>query len=171
MAMTLLDALAALDTTNDDHWTADGLPRIDPLTEMVGISIQRQSVTAIAPEFTRANPVLPGKVTSDTVVTPPEPFLEGSPDFSEVTPEPEPSVNEVLDAVKTGAAAVAEAKERLDKAGRDVKVALSELDAARQAYEHVVFKNRKTAAQRRIESRQAIKRFQRSQAKNRGARN
>lgn len=47
-------ALLKLDTKNDDHWTEDGLPRVDALGLPKGIT--RGAVTAAAPLFTRANP-------------------------------------------------------------------------------------------------------------------
>lgn len=52
----VLAGLAKLDAKNDDHWTENGLPRLDAL----GLKPNplRQDVTAAAPLFTRANPVL-----------------------------------------------------------------------------------------------------------------
>lgn len=49
-------ALAKLDVKNDDHWTENGLPRLDAL----GIKgLNRQDITGAAPQFTRANAVVP----------------------------------------------------------------------------------------------------------------
>lgn len=45
-------ALAALDAKNDDHWTENGLPRLDALA---GIKLTRAELTAIAPLFTRTS--------------------------------------------------------------------------------------------------------------------
>lgn len=50
-------ALAKLDAKNDDHWTEQGAPRLDALG-LAG-KPSRQEVTAAAPLFNRANPVLP----------------------------------------------------------------------------------------------------------------
>jgi hypothetical protein len=47
-------ALLKLDTNNDDHWTAEGLPRLDA----VASGIRRAEVTAVAPHFTRQHPTL-----------------------------------------------------------------------------------------------------------------
>jgi hypothetical protein len=47
-------ALAKLDTLNDDHWTENGLPRLDALGFKEKVT--RVEVTAAAPLFTRANP-------------------------------------------------------------------------------------------------------------------
>lgn len=54
--MTLAEAIAALDPANDDHWTADGLPRMDAIMELTGDpSITRKHVTDAAPQLTRSN--------------------------------------------------------------------------------------------------------------------
>lgn len=173
MSMTLLEALAKLDPTNEDHWTADGLPRIDPLSEMVGIAVQRQSVTAVAPEFTRSNPTLP---TGDaTVVVNPEPATsnpkqdqelsdEGAPVFNEPTPEPDPEPEVVREEIANAEAEIKEAQAAFDEANQYVREAHAAREKARKHLEYVTRKNRKTPAQRRISQRDAIKRFQRSEA-------
>ena len=50
MKMTLAAALAALDVANDDHWTQEGLPRLDVLKELTGKSVARSD---LSPAFTR----------------------------------------------------------------------------------------------------------------------
>jgi hypothetical protein len=56
--MDIRGALQKLDPTNDAHWTADGLPRMDAL-EAVGLKgVTRGQVTAEAPTFTRFNTTL-----------------------------------------------------------------------------------------------------------------
>lgn len=55
MKMAILDALLALDVGNDEHWTADGLPRMDAVEALTGEKgITRQQVTAAKPGFSRA---------------------------------------------------------------------------------------------------------------------
>ena len=50
----LTDALAKLDPMNDNHWTSDGLPRIDTVKFMAGDpTLTREMITAEAPDFTR----------------------------------------------------------------------------------------------------------------------
>lgn len=46
-------ALAKLDPANDEHWTTDGLPRLDAVEAMVGSAVSRKDITNAAPEFTR----------------------------------------------------------------------------------------------------------------------
>lgn len=42
-----------LDPSNDEHWTSQGLPRMDVLAGM-GLSIERRALTEAFPGFTRA---------------------------------------------------------------------------------------------------------------------
>lgn len=46
-------ALAKLDPANDEHWTTDGLPRLDAIEALVGSAVARKDITNAAPEFTR----------------------------------------------------------------------------------------------------------------------
>lgn len=57
--MNIRDALARLDPATDDHWTTDGLPRLDVLRTFLGADASRADVTKAAPEFSRANLALP----------------------------------------------------------------------------------------------------------------
>lgn len=55
MSAKILNALLQLDVGNDDHWTSDGLPRMDVIEGIVGDkAITRQQVTAARPGFSRA---------------------------------------------------------------------------------------------------------------------
>lgn len=51
--MELMQALKQLDPNNDEHWTADGLPRVDVVTALLGKTVGRQDITNAAPELTR----------------------------------------------------------------------------------------------------------------------
>ena len=76
---SILDALDKLDPANDNHWTADGLPKVETVRLFAGSqSIGREEITAANPSFNRAiaaqnkqvgeqagEPVAP----ADTVVT------------------------------------------------------------------------------------------------------
>jgi hypothetical protein len=56
--LPLLAALATLDIANDNHWTAEGAPRLDTLKFMTGDqSLTREAVTTAAPGVSRANPL------------------------------------------------------------------------------------------------------------------
>lgn len=59
MTAKILAALAQLDVGNDNHWTADGSPRLDTVRLLATDSaISREAVTAAAPGFSRAQPAL-----------------------------------------------------------------------------------------------------------------
>lgn len=82
------EALRKLDVNNDNHWTADGLPRIDTVRMIAGNqALTREMITAEMPEFSRqtaslgvsvAVPVVPVvlPVTVESVEEPTKPILE-----------------------------------------------------------------------------------------------
>lgn len=51
--MTIEEALRQLDPTNDDHWTGDGLPRVDVISGIVGRAVTRKEITDAAPLLVR----------------------------------------------------------------------------------------------------------------------
>lgn len=57
---TILEALALLEVENDDHWTADGQPKLITLRALTGQEdLSREDIVRIAPGFTRSDPTLP----------------------------------------------------------------------------------------------------------------
>lgn len=52
-AETVRQGLAKLDPANDEHWTSQGLPRMDALAA-VGLTIDRRQLNELVPGFTRA---------------------------------------------------------------------------------------------------------------------
>lgn len=61
MSEKIINALKSLDTGNDNHWTADGRPRLETVKMLAADqSITREAVDAAAAGFTRANPVVTG---------------------------------------------------------------------------------------------------------------
>lgn len=81
--MNIKQALATLDPATEEHWTADGLPRVETVAALVGGGITRRDITDADPTFLRP------KASSGT--PPPighEP--EGTP--AESTPEPDAPV-------------------------------------------------------------------------------
>ena len=73
MSQKIIEALKKLDPTNDNHWTADGSPRLDTVKMLAADQgLTRDMVTIAAPGFSRANNTLAGTGTpGQTVVTPP----------------------------------------------------------------------------------------------------
>lgn len=56
MTAKIIEALQKLDTANDNHWTADGLPRIDTVKMLASDqTLTRDVITAAAPNFSRSN--------------------------------------------------------------------------------------------------------------------
>lgn len=61
----ILEALGKLDPANENHWTADGLPRIETVRMLAGDqTITREQITAEAPDFSRSTAVVPTPETS-----------------------------------------------------------------------------------------------------------
>lgn len=55
MAKSLAEALIGLDPNNDNHWTGDGLPRLETVRMLAGNpGVTREQVTAAAPGLSRA---------------------------------------------------------------------------------------------------------------------
>lgn len=50
----ILEAVRALDPHNDEHWTADGLPRLDAVENLLGGDVNRKAVTNAAPDYSRS---------------------------------------------------------------------------------------------------------------------
>lgn len=53
MNMELINALRQLDPANDEHWTANGAPALEPVRTTLGRVVQRKEVTTAAPDLTR----------------------------------------------------------------------------------------------------------------------
>ncbi len=63
----ILEALSKLDTNNDNHWTADGLPRIETVRMLAGDQgITREQITAEAPDFSRSSAAITSAETPET---------------------------------------------------------------------------------------------------------
>lgn len=58
MTNLIKNALLKLDPANDDHWTDDGLPRIDVVTEFAGKSVKRAEINKAFPNFSRQDSVI-----------------------------------------------------------------------------------------------------------------
>lgn len=86
--MDIKEALAQLDTLDDDQWTADGAPKTEAVSEIVGSKVSRADITAAAPKFSRSNGDLED----------PEPEVETKqPEVAEAEPEQAPLDISVLE--------------------------------------------------------------------------
>jgi hypothetical protein len=79
---SLAQALSKLDPLNDNHWTQDGLPRLDTLKMLTGDqTITRDSITSQFPEYKRVGAgqvVLDPVVITAPVITPPVVHIDTS---------------------------------------------------------------------------------------------
>ncbi|MFA7175014.1 MAG: hypothetical protein WC340_16700 [Kiritimatiellia bacterium] len=74
----ILEALGKLDGNNDNHWTADGLPRIDTVKMLAGDqTLTRDSITAVSTGFNRAA-ALEGTAPQATAQAPQEVASKGN---------------------------------------------------------------------------------------------
>ena len=111
----ILEALAKLDVANDNHWTGDGLPRIDTVRMLVANpGLGRDDITKVAPDFSRQNPVVPG---TETVVIQDAPVVA-----QPVVEQPVADEN-----------AQAELKEQIEAAMKVVDAAMGDVDSAQKA--------------------------------------
>ena len=61
MKEKIIETLLKLDTTNDNQWTQDGLPKVDVLTFLSGGETwTRDQISEAAPGFTSSNPIIGG---------------------------------------------------------------------------------------------------------------
>ncbi|ANO57520.1 hypothetical protein [Vibrio phage vB_VhaS-tm] len=64
----LLEVLGQLDPTKDEHWTQDGVARLDVVSELMGSQVTRAQIQEVAPKFSRAN--------SNVVTSKKDPFAD-----------------------------------------------------------------------------------------------
>lgn len=92
----LLDTLKKLKPENDDHWTSDGLPRLDVLSKAVGREVTRDELNATVPGFSRVSAAELGAAdaadaapTAPHVPTPAEKLPETVQEAAQDAPVPE----------------------------------------------------------------------------------
>lgn len=83
--MDLKQALESLDPAIDDFWTADGSPRVDAVSEILGYETTRGEITEANPMLTRSSAPAPIEATEVPLAD------------TEVEPEPAPVQTEVDD--------------------------------------------------------------------------
>lgn len=125
-------ALAELDVTNDDHWTAEGVPRLDVVKDLVGVAVSRADITGAAKQFTRTNPSLETEglgVVPDAVIKQDEErndTTEGEQASAEQAKDVEPGTDEAVEQELVEAeAALNEAQKRLKNANEAMDVVIT----------------------------------------------
>lgn len=128
--MDIREALATLDTLDDEVWTSEGLPKIEAVKELLGRSVTRQEIVDAAPKFTRQNPELDMEdEVQPTVQETVEPEPVDLSDALSVEPMDPNRFLAFLDRVPTSQ--LHQLKEGLDgrkKEFRDLRVKLDEYD-------------------------------------------
>lgn len=162
--VNIVDALATLDPQNDDHWTSDGLPRMDVLEALCGHTLTRADVTAAAKGFSRRNPTLAVETpVEESIDDKPE---DGAEDKAETEPAPRAPVtaaepeNELAAAIAKAEAEVAATTKSAAEAQAAHSKALANLD---------VLIRKRDELERGLTSAESIKAFQASQHAQRAA--
>ena len=91
--MNVEEALARLDPANDEHWTADGMPKVETVSALMGQAASRRQITDAAPGFTRASARgegVPGDGTQEPEAAPPTEAPQKAPEQPQAPLEPGP---------------------------------------------------------------------------------
>lgn len=135
--VSLEQALTQLDPKNEDHWTADGAPRMDVLQELTGDPVlTRAKVNQVAANFSRENPTLalgddpkPSGETARGTDANPNPVEEEQEEIQETDPGAETAdtdaeraeIDGLGDELAEMNAELADAEEQLNKMRRAVE--------------------------------------------------
>lgn len=65
--MDIKEALAQMDQLDDEQWTADGAPKIEVISGLVGKKVTRQEIIDVAPHFSKENPDIPADAPEEEV--------------------------------------------------------------------------------------------------------
>ncbi len=137
--INIVEALDKLDSTNDEQWTAQGLPRVEIVTALLGVEeLTRKEITEAAPDFTR-EAVLEAIALAEIIAEPDEdgslvyqvphdePEDEYEVEVEAPVPEPVPVVpSQPLTELERLQARLAEKTEEMFKAQRVAEVAKDE---------------------------------------------
>lgn len=156
MSTQLKEALGKLNPELDDHWTADGLPRLDVLNDM-GVTIARAELTAQFKSFTRSTPEIDPADPADPAFT----SSKENKTPNESSSEPSQTSNtddEGLDDEEAAKAELEAANKNLQKAQKRQRKATLALD---------VFVEERSTGVDKSEGAKTIQAFQKSQRKQR----
>lgn len=148
----IIAALQKLDLQNNEHWTADGLPRIDTVRMFAGNpGLSREDITKAAPDFSRQSPVLnaplpdapPAPVSAAPQPEPqqpdqqPEPLAPSSSSYAQPTIKQAngPSEGVVGDPLER---ALADAREMMEMARQEVVAAQEKYKEAQRVVDDLI---------------------------------
>lgn len=158
MSDKIIEALSKLDSGNDDHWTSEGLPRLDVMKDLVGAAVTRAEVTSAVKGFTRANPIvedLDAETTGDGTDA-------GDAAAPQATIDDGPAAGTDEGAVDEGAEAAA--RKEHDEAMAALHKAQKRVDAATRAIDALIAaKSRRQTSSDRAHDVQAYQRAQNAQ--------
>lgn len=154
MTAKLQAALQQLDVANDNHWTSDGLARLETVRLLAGDqSLTREALLQAAPGFTRATPTLQRPEVPGKAPQAPAKAAEAAPAASPTTPAAAapsgPETQERSDAqpADPGEETALQAAQRVhDAALRESEAAAAELAQARALLDREVEKTAATDA-------------------------
>lgn len=128
MAMSLIEALKNLDPENNDHWTSDGLPRLDVLKNLIGTQVTREQITALTKSFNRKNPTLDPQETktAETSKETPDETLDADDSDEPVDLSDEEAIEKEMEDAQE---ALAKAQKRHRAAVEAMDVVISKRDA------------------------------------------
>lgn len=122
MGSRILDALSKLDVANDNHWTAEGMPRIETVCMLAGDqSITREKITTEAPQFCRANATIP-EADQPAQVAQVTPSQAGQ-------AQADVTLSDIDQAIAEKEAQIADLKQGIEKAQEALSGYIQELDA------------------------------------------
>lgn len=180
----ILEALLGLSPGNDEHWTADGLPRLDAVENLLGASVTRKQLTNAAPDFNRAMAQSVVDEAASQGDTEPSDTDKAEPDADPQSPE-DPSETDTVTAGIGGPddfdplaegpgdeedmldAAVQEAQDRVSAVQRALEQGKLALAEAEQALADAA--KAKNSAFPPLSAAEAIQQFQRSEHEKRAA--
>ena len=116
--------LLKLDAANDDHWTSDGAPRLDVVSELLGVDVTREQVIEADPFFTRESVVAAEEPDDGTL-----PEAQEEAEASEMT-----EADLLMQSMRMKQAQIDEAGKDVDKAQGVMKRLVAQMDVlAKQA--------------------------------------
>ena len=180
----ILEALLGLSPDNDEHWTADGLPRLDAVENLLGASVTRKQLTNAAPDFNRAMAQSVVDEAASQGDTEPSGADKTEPDADPQSPE-DPGETDTATADAGGLddfdplaegpgdeeaamdEAIQRAQARVTALERTIQDSRVELSKAEQALSRAI--NARSAAFPPMSAAAAIQQFQRSELEKRAA--
>lgn len=174
MSEKIKEALGKLDIENDEHWTTEGLPRLDVMKDLLnGEAVSRADITAAVKGFSRKTPNLEAEEpentgsgeSADAQATKPETTKDTTPPATAEDEESEEEQESEPERAPLGEYNGSEVEQELEDARANFAAAQKRFDQAKAAMD-VVIRQREKSEEGRNPA-QDIKAYQASQAKQR----